>query len=92
MSKGVRVGMEVDVRKKNLKEALENGKEVPQFLYVNGELMMPLPNDTFLYFPRFGGHIYLNREQAYKVLLEKETTIEGEYRWGNVLIPPKKKS
>lgn len=44
------------------------GKSYPQFIYIDGELVMPLPDGNFLYFSYGDRHRYLNRSQMETLL------------------------
>lgn len=39
-------------------------KEVPQLLWIGGELLLSLPSGEFLYFPRNGPHMYLDADDV----------------------------
>ena len=64
-----------------------NRDRVPQFMIVGGELIMPLPQGEFIYFPRGLPHMYLNEEEL-RVILECN---QGKvYGAGNIRMPKQK--
>ena len=51
------------------------GDSRPQYIYLNNELMIPLPGGEFIYYPRNGTHAYLSREDFAELLREYEGRI-----------------
>lgn len=51
------------------------GDNCPQYIYLNNELMIPLPGGEFIYYPRNGTHAYLSREDFAELLREYEGRI-----------------
>lgn len=60
------------------------GDSHPQYIFLNDELMMPLPTGDFIYFPRYGTHAYLSKDDFAELLREYEGRI---FMAGNILKP-----
>ena len=60
------------------------GNSYPQYIYLNEELMIPLPGGEFIYFPRYGTHAYLSKEDFAELLREYEGRI---FMAGSILRP-----
>ena len=45
-----------------------SGDRVPQFLFIDGELVLLLPQGEFIYFPRGLPHMYLGKEELKRLL------------------------
>lgn len=67
-----------------------SGDRIPQFLFIGGELVMPLPQGEFIYFPRGFPHMYLNKEEL-KTLLEVNQNREGKIYCTNDIYMPRQK-
>ena len=65
-------------------ELVCGGDTYPQYIFLNEELMMPLPTGDFIYFPRYGTHAYLSKEDFAELLKEYEGRI---FMAGNILKP-----
>lgn len=71
-----------------------DSNNAPQFIFLDGELLMPMPNGEFLFFPRgYSSHVYLSKEDT-KELLRRHCGDENSklYAAGNIMMPKSSKT
>lgn len=62
---------------------------IPQFLFLDNELIITLPDRTFLYFPRDGlTYRYITREDLFNMIEYRQTS--RMFACGNVYLPKPK--